>query len=350
MTGASEASPPAPALPWSARVFASAPLSPLVPGLLVALCYVSAWLAAGAFLHPGAREGLAGRPLWGEDSWSEAVLRGLMLGYLPVLVVWSRSAALRALDGLAPTLQGGEASRVALASTLAPSRGALRAAGVVGALVLPAFGAVFFPAGGEGCVRAARTIWNTLHFMLAGWLTVRAVVHDIHVAQVFSRIGAGAVALDLLDLAPLRPITRWALRAVLLWVIYFTLVSLFVVGPGPANPANLTGIVPLLVVAFAALLLPVRGLQERIRAGKRSELAWLDAEIRRERDALLRGAGAAESPRLANLSAYRSLVADVRELPYDATSLLRFALYLAVGLGSWLGGALVERILDRVLG
>ena len=76
------------------------------------------------------------------------------------------------------------------------------------------------------------------------------------------------------------------------------------------------------------------------------------AEIRSERE--VTGAPAApsadQSPRLANLVTYYQLVENTREWPIDATNLVRLALYLVLGLGSWLGGALVERVLDGLLG
>jgi hypothetical protein len=53
---------------------------------------------------------------------------------------------------------------------------------------------------------------------------------------------------------------------------------------------------------------------------------------------------------LANLIAYHQLIARVREWPIDFANLLRFFLYLFIGLGSWLGGAIVERLLDSTLG
>jgi predicted MFS family arabinose efflux permease len=39
----------------------------------------------------------------------------------------------------------------------------------------------------------------------------------------------------------------------------------------------------------------------------------------------------------------------VREWPVDASTLTRFALYLAIPVGSWLGGALVERLVNALL-
>jgi hypothetical protein len=52
---------------------------------------------------------------------------------------------------------------------------------------------------------------------------------------------------------------------------------------------------------------------------------------------------------LSDLLAYRSLLESVREWPFDAPTMLRFALYLAIPLGSWLGGAFVERLLGAAL-
>jgi hypothetical protein len=39
----------------------------------------------------------------------------------------------------------------------------------------------------------------------------------------------------------------------------------------------------------------------------------------------------------------------VREWPFDAPTLTRFFLYVAIPLGSWVGGALVERLLGAAL-
>ena len=43
------------------------------------------------------------------------------------------------------------------------------------------------------------------------------------------------------------------------------------------------------------------------------------------------------------------MVGAVPEWPLDAPTLRRFVLYLAIPFGSWLGGAVVERIVDLVL-
>ncbi len=52
---------------------------------------------------------------------------------------------------------------------------------------------------------------------------------------------------------------------------------------------------------------------------------------------------------LADLLAYRAFVEGLREWPFDTSTLVRFALYTLIPVGSWLGGAFVERLLDRLL-
>ena len=70
----------------------------------------------------------------------------------------------------------------------------------------------------------------------------------------------------------------------------------------------------------------------------------------REQIRLARDRSAAPgSPALANTAAYYQLIESAREWPIDAANLLRFFGYLLLGLGSWLGGAVVERLLDTAL-
>jgi hypothetical protein len=47
--------------------------------------------------------------------------------------------------------------------------------------------------------------------------------------------------------------------------------------------------------------------------------------------------------------AYKQVVDGVREWPFDASTVMRFALYLLIPLASWSGGAVVERVIDSLL-
>jgi len=102
----------------------------------------------------------------------------------------------------------------------------------------------------------------------------------------------------------------------------------------------------LMVMSMAtfAFVGPLVALRHNIVLTKHAELDGLREQIRAARDH-----PDVASPQLANAVAYYRLVASAREWPVDAANLLKFLGYLLLGLGSWLGGAVVERILDSAL-
>jgi hypothetical protein len=59
--------------------------------------------------------------------------------------------------------------------------------------------------------------------------------------------------------------------------------------------------------------------------------------------------GADQKPTFAEITAYQNVIENIRNWPFDSSTLLKFTLYLLIPLGSWLGGALVERGLDFIL-
>ena len=85
-------------------------------------------------------------------------------------------------------------------------------------------------------------------------------------------------------------------------------------------------------------------MHERLHAAKLEELTRVRAEIECARAALVdtRNKGA-EIARMPALLAWEARVERVSVWPFDAPTLVRFALFLLIPLGSWLGGALVER-------
>jgi hypothetical protein len=318
----------------------------------VRLAVVGAAFGAGFFLSWLAAMAAVGTPpgqipFWEEDSWLEATIRSLVLGYTVTLAAIGYRTGARCLDELRPHLVGGEEQHREARRALVDVRvSALRAAGVLGAITLPVL------ALGD----AVDIIGWGPHYLpsvawlgLLGWVLFRTVMVHLHVARVLSGVGGQRIDIELLDLRPLAPLVAWGLQIVLVWAVWFAILSLFFIGPGPVNLGNWLGIIPLLVMAVGALVLPVRGVHRRIRAAKRAELDRLRAAIVAERERGL-ASDAEASPRLANLVAYHGLVASVQEWPFDVATWLRFGLYVAIGAGSWVGAALVERLLERALG
>ena len=92
------------------------------------------------------------------------------------------------------------------------------------------------------------------------------------------------------------------------------------------------------------------GAHRSIVAAKREALAALLPRIRPAARDLLAGKDPGGDARLADALAYHAFVERVREWPVGAPALVRALLIAALGVGSWLGGAVVDLILQRALG
>jgi hypothetical protein len=184
----------------------------------------------------------------------------------------------------------------------------------------------------------------------------RAAVYLIDSARLYSRIGERHVEIDLLDLNSASPLTRHGLRIVLLMTILIAYSAIFTVVRFEDIPSSGAIVLffiwaCLLALVAAAFLLPVRGLRRQIRSRKAEELSRLREKILRNRE-LAEGLGAESAEagaRLPGLLAFEKRIESVREWPFDAPTLTRFFLYVAIPLGSWVGGALVERLLGAAL-
>jgi hypothetical protein len=144
---------------------------------------------------------------------------------------------------------------------------------------------------------------------------------------------------------------RLALFWLLLWAVW---VPLLFVSPVKGNAllafSALVGIG--ITLSAVAVAIPTRGARRRVSEAKAAELAELRRTIERERDTALdanhpnRVDAAA---RLPGLLAYEARIEAVPEWLLDPRSLRRVGLYLLIPLASWVGGALIERLVDVAL-
>jgi hypothetical protein len=231
------------------------------------------------------------------------------------------------------------------ASRYAGAVGVLIGVGVLGVLDWLVSGSNSAAAWGSG-------VLLPLMALLLFWVLGRVAYFTVVGASQAAGVTPEEVAIDLLNLRALELFGRIGLRLSLAWIIgisIFTLLLLFLF-PNPRLAA--VPIVPVmaftLVIATVALVIPVRGVRRGIRNAKRAALADLAVELRRTRDAALAGDKEIQG-HLADLLSYRAFVEALREWPFDTSTLVRFGLYLLIPLGSWLGGAFVERLLAALL-
>jgi uncharacterized membrane protein len=148
---------------------------------------------------------------------------------------------------------------------------------------------------------------------------------------------------DLLDPRPLVPLARCGTRMLLFWVlmISFNVPVMF----AAVETLRFLGFIVLylLTLAGAALAIPTWGARQALRAAKAAERDRVREQIRHAREGR-------EDVRLPGLLAWEARIESVSEWPIDASSLRLAGLYVLIPVLSWVGGALVERVVDVVVG
>lgn len=331
---------------WTLRVFAGA-RSPVRVALVLAVGFAA---VAQVVRHT------VGAPFegpWWQDPflWLD-LLNGALFAYVPAALWFLRRGRLRDLRELRRVLRPGADYEALVTSALCASPRALAVAGLVGAALLgslPVFDPAFW-GGPPPPLLHPMMLFFILRMAINGWLGGHALVTEAVATRALRRIGAEQVRVDLFDLGPLAVFARAGTRSALAWVIVSSLISLFWLGPGAgsANGFIVIAILALVSVAVVSTLLAVRS---NIRAAKRNALAALEARIRAGGEDLLAGHPAREGgASLADLVALQGTLERVREWPVNAPAVARAALVAALALGSWLGGALVEHVVNRWFG
>jgi hypothetical protein len=340
-----------PATPWSLRLIAALGLPAFLGGAALGLALFALFLLFTALFGEAAGR-LAGVGFeWG---WLAELIQDLFVGFGVAVVAASVDGTRREIEALRPHLAPSLRDAEDLPrEVLRYPRWLLAASGAVG--VLSAVATVLSPglwADGRmpGWTHAS-VIWLFARNALVWWIVLRGLALELVLAFRFSQLAEQIESVELLDRAAFAPFSRRALRSVLLWMLLAAWVSLTYVGPGWAVGELLTlGLVTLAGFAFAAFLLPLLGPHRRLRKAKARELARVGGAV-----AALRERAIAADPRevaggrLADLLAYEARVAGASTWPLESSTVARFGVYLALGLGSWVGAGLVQHALERLI-
>ena len=183
--------------------------------------------------------------------------------------------------------------------------------------------------------------------LFLGWIVGRSIY--------FSRVSDNELlfpdssSIDLLHLDNLYAVGRTGLSRALVRLVSVGIVGLMglntVFGLWLTVPVFAIG----LVTGLVTLLRPARKVRNLIREGKRKELARLEPLVRQARDDTL-NRDLSTQGRLTDLMAYQNRIESTAEWPFNSSTIIRFGLYLLIPVGSMIGGALVERIVDGLLG
>lgn len=342
-----------PRTPLELRIFDRVPLPAFLVGVAIGLGAFACFLAYTALF--GAEVGDLGAVKL-SHGWAAELLQDLFLGFTLAVEAASVRGALRDLETLRPSLEPPLREReglrhIALRYQPVPLLVAGWLVGAGSALATVLNPHLWIDGHMPGWTHPA-VIWLAARNFLNWAIVARAMLLELMLGSAFSRLGGALGCVDLFDHARFEPFARRALRNVSLWLLLIAFLSLNFAGRGWAIPSLMAmGMLFLTCFALAAFAIPLRGPHRRLRDAKREELARVRAALREARDRAL-AAGAADSPsggRLADLVAYEQRVAGASEWPIEASTVVRFALFLALGLGSWVGAGLVQHGIEAAL-
>jgi hypothetical protein len=177
---------------------------------------------------------------------------------------------------------------------------------------------------------------------IAGWPYVRNLFFvftlsqlvwiDIVLARRLGKLLEEHGRINLLDRSDLQTLAKRMRRSVLVWiplVIYST---------------------PNLFVLLAVVILPAIGIRRRYIEEKSRQLEKVRARIADRSAAVVDGSFTSESSNLTELVAWEQRLQQTKVWPYQLTVYSRVFLYAGIGLSSWVGAALVERLIGALFG
>ncbi len=186
-----------------------------------------------------------------------------------------------------------------------------------------------------------------ISFSVIGKSAYFTVAEGVFLGQLRER----ALTIDLFQAEQLRPFNRLALRGSLLWIVGTSIGLLFFLNPA-IKPENLGPfLIGIMLVAFVTLITPLYGIHLKIAAAKRAELRAVRGVITELKDQLLAPGNVSgeAAQRLVGAITYETRLEKMSEWSIDLPTMGKFSFYLVIPVVSWVGGALVERVVDSVI-
>lgn len=340
---------------WETRLVHASPLNLFWTGAAIAVLLYLSFMSCALWNGLNIVIDRTGDPTLSSDAWT-ALCMSLLWWTIISLGQYTRSANLAEAWKLSKLGVSMSIERLAELER-GPTRVAHRRAaffGLIGAAAGFVFYMIVYRPDGRVVWPSNMTLTNAWFFVMTlGLFTeiFRSLSFLRMDTSVFVRDLDHRVAIDLLDISKLDGFGRIALRGALPWLLTGTIVLLLLLGQRSTELflPLIAGLVASATIVFAW---PMWRVHRLIDNAKKVELARLRREIVETR-AVFDSQGAESdraAPRLSALLALEGRVEKAREWPLDMPTVFRFGLYLALPLGSWLGGAIVERILALVMG
>jgi hypothetical protein len=282
-----------------------------------------------------------------------SIVDALLIGYLVAARISVARAARATFDALGDALDLSPARRTELREQMGRyRRRRFRLAGIGGALCGFLAPLVIHDGALHPFIFDGWTPEFTVRRMLApvvGWMFGTYILATIREAARVSNLARHLRAVDLFDGEALRPFSRFGLQVAFLAAGLVSVSALLITERGFGHVVVILICVAALA-AGAGLLLPLRGLRDRISEEKRRELACCRDALRRARDAMVEGrAIPTEHGRISEVVAYRKLVESIDEWPIDTPTALRACGSVALPVISWFSGSVAPGVVLRMI-
>ncbi len=182
------------------------------------------------------------------------------------------------------------------------------------------------------------------------WCLLTVVIsYLINNVRTFARLARNNTRIDLLNSANLRGYSRVAVYSTLILLGVLATFPLLMMQTGTNYLTILPGFLATFIPMMSIFLIPLLPIRARIKAKKSEELESIQNRINQIIDAqepLVENDAALE--RLQPLLDYRREIQQVPEWPFDSPAFFRLMFYLFIPPLTWVGAALIERLVDRV--
>ncbi|MBL4863738.1 MAG: hypothetical protein JKY63_02435 [Rhodobiaceae bacterium] len=179
----------------------------------------------------------------------------------------------------------------------------------------------------------------------------KSVYFTVAESVFLGRLRDHGLNIDLFQPERLRPFNRLALRESFLWIVGTSIGLLFFLNSAIKPESLGPFLAAIMLIAFATLMVPLYGIHLKIVAAKRAELRIVRDVIVELKDQFIgpRKAGGEAAQRLVGAIAYEARLEKMSDWSIDLPTMGKFSFYLVIPVVSWVGGALVERVVDAVL-
>lgn len=362
------------AFSWEAKVVRFLGVSPAMAAPIVAA------LVAATYFVPGYAFGLLPIQLELRDSsipldpysWA-AVVTSLLAGFTVFALPYAQVRHLTDITSLAdiiPSMDRSGLRDLYIRSAVGDRMGRLLASslGWIFGLLIP----VFAVPGAWTLMTGQPEVWPSAlppsAYWAAGWflIIVPFLIASLSKASYQMVTGARRLLTEVvsrlevgpLDADKLRPLVNAGLHTSFIWMIGAAIGVLFVLDTNIEATVILVFMACIAILGGLAAITPAMAGRRVIRRAKDKALAEVRAVIAHlhldaldaASDTKVRHADDQRLAQMGALLAYEDRLEKAQETPISAPTVAQFALYLAIPVSSWLGGAFVERMVDAALG